>query len=278
MRKVVIYCANGYGERVLFALDEEDYQVVAITDSNPKLWGWNLDGYTVIPPSQLNSIDFDLLIISTSEFADEIRNDLIHKFQIDAHKIFVFEPREQGVAWEEERIIILKKCITTIKERNIPGNMAELGVWKGEFSKIFNRFLPEKKLYLFDTFEGFAVDKDKVQKEDENAFKDTSIDLVLSKMKTPENCIIKKGWFPKTTEGVEDDFCLVSLDADLYEPIYAGLEYFYPRLVKGGYILVHDYNNFHYKGVKEAVNEFCKKYEIGFVPIVDRSFSIIITK
>ena len=34
--------------------------------------------------------------------------------------------------------------------------MAELGVYRGEFAKEINKVFPDRTLYLFDTFEGFA--------------------------------------------------------------------------------------------------------------------------
>jgi hypothetical protein len=50
----------------------------------------------------------------------------------------------------------------------------------------------------------------------------------------------------------------------------AGLEYFYPRMVNGGILLVHDYFSEGYKGVKEAVKEFShKKRRIKLFPIGD---------
>jgi O-methyltransferase len=71
---------------------------------------------------------------------------------------------------------------------------------------------------------------------------------------------------------------LVSLDADLYDPIYAGLSFFYPRLVKGGYILIHDFNNDNYKGARRAVEQFCSEQNVNFVPLPDSGGSAIISK
>jgi len=45
------------------------------------------------------------------------------------------------------------------------------------------------------------------------------------------------------------------MDADLYNPTKAGLEFFYPRLSPGGVILVHDYN-YKWEGLMKAVDEF----------------------
>jgi O-methyltransferase len=278
-RKVVIYCASGYGERVLYSLDDEKFEVVGFIDSNPEIWGKNLwGGVQVFSPDKINELEFDLLVISLSIYADQIKKMLVEEKRIPGEKIVVYEPLENGIIWEEERIIELRKCIGMLKERNVSGNMAEVGVYRGDFSKLFNRYFPEKKLYLFDTFQGFDSERNVVAKSDLERFKDTSVETVLGKMVYPHNCIIRKGFFPDTAVGLNDDFCLVSLDTDLYEPIIAGLEYFYPRLVKGGYIFIHDFGSYHFGGVKKAVYDFCEKNDAAIFPIADRCLSAIISK
>ena len=97
-------------------------------------------------------------------------------------------------------------------------------------------------------------------------------------MPFPQQCQIVKGFFPESAKDINDKFVLVSLDADLYEPIYNGLEFFYPKLVSGGYILIHDFNNDAYPGSRRAVEEFCKKYNINFLPISDLGGSAVILK
>ncbi len=181
------------------------------------------------------------------------------------------------------RISNFELVVQEIKEKQLKGSVAEVGVYKGEFAKFINRAFPEKKLYLFDTFEGF--DKKDINVEVSNNFSsgdqdfsNTSVNEVLSKMSKKENCIIKKGYFPDSLDGLEDSFCFVSLDPDLYKPILDGLEYFYPRLEKGGYIFVHDYNNDAYAGAKQAVREFCEKYDVPFVPITDSWGTVVISK
>ena len=104
---------------------------------------------------------------------------------------------------------------------------------------------------------------------------------VVNYIKNEKNTFIRKGFFPNTIELKEKDdkFCLVSLDADLYEPILEGLRFFYPRLVTGGYILVHDYNGLDIigneyitlAGVKKAIKDYEKEIGKGLckVPISD---------
>lgn len=127
-----------------------------------------------------------------------------------------------------------------IERNEVKGSVAELGVYQGGFAALINRIFSSRTFYLFDTFEGF--DEADVKKEvAENFstgtqdFSDTSVEMVLGRMPHQEKCIVKKGWFPQTTEGLEgENFAFVSIDADLYDPIYEGMSFFYPRLSCGG--------------------------------------------
>ena len=172
----------------------------------------------------------------------------------------------------EPRSATLELASREIYRYNIQGSCAELGVYRGDFAREINHYFPDRKLYLFDTFEGFDRRDIGTERPHEKAagggdFSKTSVEIVLDKMEHRENCIVKKGWFPETTNGVEDKFCFVSLDADLYAPIKAGLEFFYPRLVSGCMIMVHD-----------AVREFCTSNNIGYVCLSDSAGSAAIVK
>jgi O-methyltransferase len=208
-----------------------------------------------------------LIIRPTDAYMRRKRHDFIFKNQLDYIRLSSLE----FVAEE-------------IKQRDIAGNIAELGVYRGEFAKIMNLLFFDKKLYLFDTFEGF--NKKDMQIEEDNNFSDirdnfsqTNIDIVMGKMEYPENCIVKKGYFPDTIIDVNDNFCFVSIDCDLYLPVYEGLRYFYPRLNRGGYIFVHDYNNDKkYKGAKKAVTQFAMEQDLFFFPLSDRFGTAVFIK
>jgi O-methyltransferase len=173
------------------------------------------------------------------------------------------------------RLSQLDLAIHEIKRHNVLGDVAELGVYKGTFAAVLNGVLPDRNLYLFDTFEGFDAkqahfDRQELSANSEKDFSDTSVDFVLGQMPHPHKCIVRKGLFPATAAGLEDrTFCFVSLDADLYEPILAGLEFFFDRLSPGGFIFVHDYNYAGFPGANKAVTEFSVKRGIPFIPITD---------
>lgn len=169
-------------------------------------------------------------------------------------------------------------AVETIKRNSIPGVFAELGVYRGETSKIIHELAPEKTFYLFDTFEGFHQN-DLNGKEDDR-FKDTDIELVKRNLGNPDNIIFKKGYFPETANDLDEKlFSFVMLDVDLYQPTMEGLKFFYTKMAEGGYIFVHDYNSPESDfSVSKAVNEFMKDKPEKVVEIPDVGGSIIIRK
>lgn len=184
---------------------------------------------------------------------------------------------------------VLQLLADEIKKNDIVGDIAELGVFRGDFARLMNALLPERFLYLFDTFEGFIPEEQRYEQEHHYAdkkvfigdrdFKNTSVELVMGKMQNPPNCIIRKGKFPDTIPSGKHEYALVSIDCDLYLPVLEGLKYFYPRLSVGGYIMLHDYNSVEFMGMEKAVKE-CEKLfgHIMRVPIPDKYGSLVIGK
>ncbi|CAN5288729.1 TylF/MycF/NovP-related O-methyltransferase [soil metagenome] len=171
-----------------------------------------------------------------------------------------------------------------LHERNIGGAVAEVGVYQGNFAALLNHHFPDRTLYLFDTFEGFDprdvhIDRTQGWTSIPQDFDGTSIATVMGKLPHWNKVKIQAGWFPESAKGCEHEtFCLVSIDVDLYQPILAALKWFYPRLNPGGYLLVHDYNNDEYLGVKHALREFGKETGVTWSLLPDRRGSAVITK
>ena len=268
--KVFIFGSGSTGKFVLH-LVEEQYSVIGFIDNNRNRWGMTVEGYEVFPPEKLETSNFDGVVIASMPGLNEITKQLLG-MGINRDKI-IKDFIETSV---KSRIVFLDKLSELFATQKISGSIAEGGVFQGEFACEINRVFPKQKLYLFDTFTGF--DKRDIAIEEKNNFSEygeahlstTSEELVLSKLPHAENVIIRKGYFPETAEGIEDRFCFVSLDFDLYLPTLAGLKYFYPKMVSGGIILVHDYFSEGYRGVKEAVKEFLKKNgEVRLFPIGD---------
>lgn len=173
-------------------------------------------------------------------------------------------------------------CDQLIKE-GITGDVAELGVYKGNsayYLARLARFLGTKA-YLFDTFEGFdrrdLVGRDEAASE--GSFGDTSLTSVRGFV-GEESVQYVSGYFPQSLEQVKDEprFCLVHIDCDLYAPFKDALEYFYPRLVDGGMLIMHDYASYNWDGAEAAVDAFFKDKPERPILIPDKSGTAVIRK
>jgi len=166
--------------------------------------------------------------------------------------------------------------------KNINGDFAELGVYKGDTAYILHKMDPSRKLHLFDTFEGFTekdltVEEGKAATYTKHNFADTSLENVKRRLNS-EQFIFHEGYFPETAKGTKDiKFALVSIDADLYNPTKAALDFFYPRLVPGGVMLVHDYNP-DWPGIMKAVNDFVSTIPEPIAPLPDKDSTVMIFK
>ena len=141
------------------------------------------------------------------------------------------------------RYATLGLAVQRVLDEPVEGAFAEVGVWRGETSAFLHRMAPQRTLYLFDTFEGFP-DRDLPPGERDTRFRDTSAEAVRARVGHAPNVVLRPGYVPDTLDGLEDErFAFVLLDLDLYDPTIASLEFFYPRLERGGYLVMHDYNN-----------------------------------
>lgn len=141
------------------------------------------------------------------------------------------------------RYTTLGLALQRVLDEAIPGAIAEVGVWRGETSSFLHRVAPERPLHLFDTFEGFP-DRDLAPGHTDDRFRDTSVAAVAQRVGPSPNVSLHPGYVPDSLQEVAgESFALVLLDLDLLEPTRASLEFFYPRLSPGGYLIMHDYNN-----------------------------------
>jgi len=173
--------------------------------------------------------------------------------------------------------------LNRIKSTDIKGDIAELGVYKGETAKVIHNILPDKKLYLFDSFTGLPKqvireDCDGTVRPQTVNFGSTSKNEVLKYIKGNHNIEIREGIFPETAKDLnKNTFAFVHLDADLYQSTLDGLQFFYPLLEPGGSILIHDYNH-NWEGVKKAVNEFEITIPEQFSHVNDMYGSVLLIK
>lgn len=182
------------------------------------------------------------------------------------------------------RYYFLWLVLDRIVKEGLKGDIAELGVYKGNTAFLLAEIARRTggTCYLLDTFEGFSggdlsgVDADKRRGVQ---FGDTSLNAVRS-LVGEEGVRFVAGHFPETAAQIPDDarFSLVHLDCDLYAPFAAALRFFYPRLVAGGFLIMHDYSSLIWDGVAQAVDEFLADKPEKIIPIPDKSGTAVVRK
>lgn len=168
----------------------------------------------------------------------------------------------------------LNKCL------KIQGDVCEFGVAQGATSSLLANDIrkTDKKLWLFDSFEGLSVPTEKdVLKDD--IFNYGSMDKYAFSMKYSIDEVRKRlrhididqnrikiipGFIEDTVmqEKVTQNISCVSfayVDFDLYAPIRTALEFLHERTISGSVIVVDDYNFFS-MGAKTAVDEFVNEH------------------
>ncbi|MEO6655875.1 MAG: class I SAM-dependent methyltransferase [Pyrinomonadaceae bacterium] len=200
------------------------------------------------------------------------------------HKIY--QPRERS-RWSDSsdmsRYYFLSLASDQLIKERIIGDVAELGVYKGSSAYFLAKLARclGTKAYFFDTFDGFN-ERDLVGRDnmaDAGSFSDTSLASVR-KFVGEENVQYICGYFPQSLAQIQEDphFCLVHIDCDLYAPFKDALEYFYPRLVEGGMLVMHDYASYTWQGVETAVDAFFEDKPERPILIPDKSGTAVIRK
>lgn len=282
-KRIAIFGAGQAGMMVRTWLPATQ-ELLCFIDNNKEKQGKMLDGLPVLSLEEALQIHPEEIILAILNAEAE---QIIRK-QIEAAG-FTGVCTDLGSirAIQDVRLSALRLHAREIEARKIPGDVAELGVYQGAFAAEINRLFPERRLWLFDTFEGFhardlAIEAERTGvKTQRRNFADTTIELVRSRLPHPEMARFVQGYFPESLEDLNLNktcFALVSLDPDLYEPTLEGLCYFYPRLAPGGRILIHDYTSCQFEGVKMAVDEYCRAHGLFVVPLMDLHGTAVLVK
>lgn len=153
--------------------------------------------------------------------------------------------------------------LLNIFDKNI--NICEIGVFKGEFSKLLYEIIKPNELHLIDIFEGKMCSGDK----DGNNIVWTNLNdeynFLLNYFSPYKNIFIHKGKSSILLKNFDDDFFdLIYIDGDhSYIGVKEDLKISYNKIKHNGYICGHDYTNDKFPGVFKAVNEFCEEKNLS---------------
>ena len=148
--------------------------------------------------------------------------------------------------------------VNAIRETSgIGGEIWECGAFKGGTAILTKCVTREtgRKIRIFDTFAGLPY-SDESDTHPVGAMA-SDYDEVKSLFDDIPDCFIYRGIMPETFAGLEDSVISVAhIDVDQYRCVKEVLEWVYPRVHTGGYIVIDDYNCHSCPGAKKAVDEF----------------------
>jgi O-methyltransferase len=179
-----------------------------------------------------------------------------------------------------ERGYALFTAVCHILTRQIPGVFVECGVWKGGSAllmaltqlAIIKEREDLRQIHLFDTFEGMpkpgeedrilhsgekVLDRWEKRNFDHWAVGKEEVASLLYGSGFPRELITL---VPGKVEDTLPSYCfsgglsLIRLDTDWYASTLTEMRELYPRLVKGGIVIIDDYG--HFAGARKAVDEY----------------------
>jgi len=171
------------------------------------------------------------------------RESAMHSILFGGNSATLFSPGELLNLWNQARIM---------SEHG--GAFAEVGAFKGDSAEVACRAKGDRQFYIFEAFDGLAPVDAIDPRFKQGAFASQKRDL-CRRLESYPNTTIIAGYFPDTAGPVlQEKFSYVHLDVDLYQATREALTFFYPRMLRGGRIISHDYG--HCSGVWQAVDEF----------------------
>ena len=169
-----------------------------------------------------------------------------------------------------KRLDNIHQCIKSVIRSDVKGDLIETGVWRGG-ATIFMRAalkayrVTDRKVWVADSFAGLPLPNADKYPADAGDIHHQIRHLAVSLEQVKDNfkkyslldeqvCFLK-GWFKDVlpTAPIEN-LAILRLDGDMYESTMDALKYLYPKLSRGGYVIVDDYGCL--KGCKQAVHDF----------------------
>jgi hypothetical protein len=182
-----------------------------------------------------------------------------------------------------KRLENLRACVQDVIDRQVPGDLIETGVWRGG-STIFMRAIlkvrgiTDRLVWVADSFQGLPQPNPDAYPADAGDTHHVHPELAVSEDQVrshferygllDDRVRFLKGWFRDTlpTAPIER-LSVIRLDGDMYESTMDGLVNLYPKLSRGGYLIVDDYG--YSAACRQAVHDFRASEQITepIVPI-----------
>lgn len=174
------------------------------------------------------------------------------------------------------RLDNLHFCVEDLLARKVPGDLMETGVWRGGAAILMRAILKangvtDRRVWCADSFEGLPPPDAAKYPADANLAFNQFKELAVSLEEVQNNfrrynllddqVKFLKGWFRDTLPGAPvERLALLRLDGDLYESTMDALTALYPKVSRGGYVIVDDYNDI--PACRQAVHDYWQRHGI----------------
>lgn len=163
--------------------------------------------------------------------------------------------------FSQDRKFILKEFGRFVS--SFEGDIAECGSYQGASAYYLAKTNPKTTIHCIDSFEGLSSpSQDDIVNSPEHRPWQTGdlsspLEVITKNLANFTNVKIYKGWIPDVfADLTERKYKLVHIDVDLYEPTKASVEYFFPRMISGGIMILDDYGSLLCPGAKKAADEY----------------------
>jgi O-methyltransferase len=173
-----------------------------------------------------------------------------------------FEPLYQEVSQHtlvaRDRCWILWKTLQ--QALHLDGDIIECGVFRGGTALLEARTMLRdpggRTLHLFDSFEGMPATTDGVDRLARGDLSTTSVEAVRERLSFAPFVAIHQGFIPATFEGLDiARLAWAHVDVDIYQAVHDSVDFIYPRLQPGGFMIFDDYGFPSCLGARRAVDE-----------------------
>jgi O-methyltransferase len=240
------------------------------------------------------------------DWAGKLKRELMRPFQrqrpssppldFSPFQKFLLKKVRPFTMTSDERVAVLESAVRHVAQ-NYPGDFVECGVAKGGSMMaiaytLLELGISDRDLFLYDTFEGMPepddVDRGRFGEpalrswhkrrdaEGQSTWINHKIEEVRRNLSLtgypPERIHFIRGKVEDTLPGAAPPgaIVLLRLDTDWHASTRAELEHLYPKLVRGGVLVVDDY--FRWQGARKATDEYIQEHEIPiFLVRVDDS-------
>ena len=209
-----------------------------------------------------------------------------HVFDLEEEFLRLFESCRAETMTSIERMYALYQATCHVLDRDVPGDLAECGVWRGGSvmlmaSTLLARGCTDRTIWLYDTFDGVSPPGDHdiqemsgrrardILDERERSQDDpfwgiaprALVESNLRRTRSPMHRFrfVQGDVWATLPAQAPASLSVLRLDTDWYQSTRHELEHLYPRLSPGGVLIVDDYG--YWRGARKATDEYFRTVE-----------------